>query len=54
MDASSTLDIDVLDTGIIIPVNFSNLNDSVPTETDGLASNVQVSFGDFTYHMLTV
>jgi hypothetical protein len=59
MDASFTFDIDVnlLETGImtgpstITPVNV--LNDGVPTGADG-ASNVQVSFEDFTYYMLTV
>jgi hypothetical protein len=52
MDGSFTL----LDTGImtgpsIASVNVSN--DGVPTGADE-ASNVQVSFGDFTYYMLTV
>jgi hypothetical protein len=54
MDASS---IDVLDTGITaspsttISVDVSN--GGVPTGADGSASNVQVSFGDFAYYMLT-
>jgi hypothetical protein len=37
----------------IIPVNVQVSNDGVPTGANG-ASNVQVSFEDFTYYMLTV
>jgi hypothetical protein len=61
MDASSTLgvNIDVLDTGITAgPSTIMPLNDGVPIQVgaDGSASNIQleVSFGYFTYHMLTV